>query len=199
MRSGECGVRNDRVFQCKVTLRGSKPPIWRRFQVPDDVTLEHFHFALQIVMGWSNSHLHEFMIGDESYGEPHPDYDGEVQDERKITLRRVASSEGARFLYIYDYGDNWQHIVQVEKILRRDPEMRYPVCLAGKRACPPEDCGGIWGYMDLLEIIGNPKHKEYRGMMEWLGGEFDPEKFSLDGVNNRLADFPPEWIVDPDD
>lgn len=180
---------SDRVFQCKVTLRGSKPPIWRRFQIASDVTLEDLHFAVQSVMGWSNGHLHEFRIGDESYGEPHPEYGGEMLDERKVTLQRIANVERAHFLYIYDFGDNWQHIVQVEKILPQDPEMRYPVCLAGKRACPPEDCGGIWGYMGLPEIISNPKHKEYDAMMEWLGDEFDPEEFDLDRMNAQLAHF----------
>ena len=181
---------NEMVYQLKGTLKESKPPIWRRFQVSGDITLHRLHLILQDVMGWTNSHLYRFDIGGIQYSIPDPVEDAfnelHFVDSRRTKLSKVAPREKSRFTYEYDFGDSWEHQIQVEKILPVDTGARYPVCLVGKRACPPEDCGGIWGYDELLEVIRDPTHEEYESMMEWLGGLFDPEEFDIDRVNRLL-------------
>jgi hypothetical protein len=180
------------VYQIKVTLRDSKPPIWRRLLVPGEVRLSQLHKILQVAMGWQNSHLHQFVAGerrgDETfYGVPDPDFnDLEVKDERRVRLRDIAPEAGAKFFYEYDFGDGWEHVLLVEKILPPDPSVRYPVCVKGKRACPPEDCGGVWGYADLLEALADPKHEQHQELRDWIGDDFDPEAFDLDSVNRQL-------------
>lgn len=179
------------IYQIKVTLKHSDPPIWRRIQVSSNTTLHKFHRILQVVMGWYDSHLHQFIIRGTYYTDP-DSYDdwGEVENknERPVKLSQVSGMK-TRFIYEYDFGDGWEHEILIEKILPPQKGMRYPVCLAGKRACPPEDCGGIWGYADLLEAIQNPKHPEHKEMLEWVGGKFDPEAFDLDRINRQLKDF----------
>jgi hypothetical protein len=173
------------IYQLKVTLRGSRPPIWRRLQVPGDITLQGLHRIIQVAMGWSGYHLHQFIIGESYYGEPHPDYGFEMKDEKKVKLSDVAS-QGDRFAYEYDFGDSWEHVILVEKILRLEPGMDYPRLLKGKRACPPEDVGGVWGYEEFLEAIRDPGHREHREMLEWVGGEFDPEGLDKGEINQAL-------------
>jgi hypothetical protein len=175
------------IYQIKVTLNGSKPPIWRRIQVPGNYTLAQMHAVLQVVMGWTNSHLHAFTVGGISFGHPDPELD--FEDERKVRLSQLVPEEKARFLYEYDFGDNWEHVLEVEKILPPEPGAQYPVCLAGKRAGPPEDCGGVWGYADFLEAIRDPEHPEHEEMREWVGGEFDPEAFDREAINRELGRF----------
>jgi len=172
------------VYQLKVTLKNSKPPIWRRIQVNSDINLYRLHQNLQVMMGWTDSHLHQFIVHGEYYGTPDPDF--EVTNEKSIKLDRVVSEAGDKFFYEYDFGDSWEHSILVEKILQPETGVNYPICLDGKRACPPEDCGGIWGYGDLLEAIQDPAHPEHEEMLEWLGGRFDPEEFDVDMVNQRL-------------
>jgi hypothetical protein len=174
------------VYQLKVTLMDSKPPIWRRIQVSSDITLYTLHQIIQEAMGWTDSHLHQFIIGGKYYGEPNPDYGFEMADESRVKLNRVVKGEKAKFRYEYDFGDNWQHQIVVEKILTPEAGVHYPRCLTGKRNCPPEDCGGVWGYADFLEAIQNPEHPEHDELLEWVGGEFDPEAFDLDEVNQAL-------------
>jgi Plasmid pRiA4b ORF-3-like protein len=173
------------VYQLKITLRDIKPPVWRRVQV-QDCSLAKLHGIIQTCMGWSNSHLHAFEIGGEQYGEPDPDGMMETQDERKVKLRQVVAQGYKKFSYTYDFGDNWDHTIQVEKVLDAEPGARYPRCIAGQRACPPEDCGGPWGYGDLLDAIQNPDHERHEELLEWVGGEFDPEKFDIEEVNEDL-------------
>ncbi len=175
------------IYQLKVTLKGSKPPIWRRIQVPADTKLSQLHWMLQDVMGWMNSHMHQFRVGQTYYGEPSPDYDFEVEDERKITLSQAAPGAKKKIVYDYDFGDDWEHEILVEKVLEPEPGVRYPICIAGKRACPPEDCGGVWGYAEFLEAIRDPKHPEHEDMLEWVGGAFDAEEFDLDFINEELG------------
>jgi hypothetical protein len=174
------------IYQLKVTLDESKPPIWRRILVPGDVTLEKLHYIIQVAMGWTNSHLHQFMVGQTYYGEPHPDYGFEMKNERRARLNQIASREGSRFRYEYDLGDSWLHDLLVEKILEPEPGQWYPVCIEGKRACPPEDVGGVWVYAGFLEAIGDPDHPEHEDYLEWIGGEFDPEEFDLEETNEML-------------
>ena len=174
------------VYQFKVTLRDSKPPIWRRIQVRSDTTLYKLHQTLQVVMGWSDYHLHQFVIHGVYYGTPDPEFDYEVKNEKRVKLNQVISGEKEKFVYEYDFGDSWNHMILLEKILPLDQEVAYPICPAGKRACPPEDCGGIWGYYDFLEAIQDPKHPEHDEMLEWVGGSFDPEEFDLDAINEEV-------------
>ena len=182
----------DQVYQFKITLRGAKPPIWRRIQVPETYTFYDLHVAIQDAMGWDDYHMHEFELVNPSTGQNIwigiPDeifgYDSgrEILAGWKQKISQWLSLENKSAEYTYDFGDNWEHIIKLEKILPRKDSVKYPVCTAGKLACPPEDCGGIWGYADFLEIIGDPDNEEYEEMMEWAGDEFDPEHFSPNEV-----------------
>ena len=175
------------IHQLKVTLAGIRPPIWRRLRVPSDVTLATLHGILQTAMGWEGSHLHRFRIGGTAYGDRGVLGDVVDRSERTARLDHVASSTKSKLAYDYDFGDGWEHGIVVEAVLPPEPGVPYPVCVAGKRACPPEDCGGAWGYGELLEVLRSPEHAEHASMVEWLGGPFDPEAFDLDEVNRRLA------------
>ena len=177
------------VYQIKVVLLETEPPIWRRFLVPSSVTLHRLHLILQDVMGWSNYHLYRFQIGREDYGEPHPDNEFNelyFKNSRRTKLGQIVTKKRDVFQYEYDFGDSWQHMLLVEDILGYQPDMRYPVCLAGERACPPEDCGGPYGYAELLETISDPEHEDHQDMLTWLGGNFDPNSFDIEIVNLKL-------------
>ncbi len=178
---------NVSIYQIKVTLRDSKPPIWRRILVRSDITLGELHHILQAVMGWWDYHLHQFIVGRTYYGVPHPDYADfmDMCDESDVRLNQIADA-GAKFVYEYDFGDSWEHILLVEKVLPLEPDQQYPVCIKGKRACPPEDVGGVWGYYGFLEAIQDPDHPEHEDYLEWIGEDFDPEAFDLDAVNAAL-------------
>lgn len=177
------------VYQLKVTLRDSKPPIWRRIQVTSDTNLHKLHRILQAVMGWSDYHLHQFIVHGVYYGTPDPDFGLEVKNEKKVKLSQVVSSVKGKFIYEYDFGDSWEHVILLEKILLPEAGVYYPICVKGKRACPPEDCGGIWEYYNLLQIIEDADHPEHDEMLEWVGGSFDPEVFDLDAVNQELKNI----------
>ena len=174
------------VYQIKVTLQGSRPPIWRRMQVISDTTLAQLHRLLQCVMGWEDAHLYQFVVSGIRYGDPRLLGELDAEDARTVPLATLGLREKVKFFYEYDFGDNWEHELLVEKILPRDEGKRYPVCLTGKRACPPEDCGGIWGYTSFLEAIRDPEHPEHDEMLEWVRGEFDPDIFDQDEVNREL-------------
>ena len=182
------------VYQIKVTLKGSKPPIWRRMQITSDTTLVQFHRIVQCVMGWEGSHLYQFVIGGIAYGDPGMVGEWDIEDARTVTLAALVRGEKSKFLYEYDFGDSWEHELLVEKILPLDEGQRYPVCLTGKRACPPEDCGGVWGYASFLDALHDPKHPEHEEMREWIGDEFDPEVFALDEVNVALQRLTPSEV-----
>ena len=180
------------TYQLKISLEGTKPPIWRRLLVTSDIKLDVLHLALQITMGWTNSHLHQFISRDRKfYGIKDDDFamDGfEMQDESTVRLSALLKTEKDSLIYEYDFGDSWTHKVTLEKILDFDPEKKLPYCVIGKRACPPEDCGGIWGYADLLTLLENPEHEEYEEMLEWLGGEFDPAYLDRREINQLLLE-----------
>lgn len=173
------------IYQIKVTLLDSKPPIWRRLLVPADLTLARLHDVLQIAMGWQDCHLHEFAIGRERFGIPDAEME-DVRNERTVRLSSVLGRAGAKAAYTYDFGDGWEHDIVVEKVLAPEPGHPYPACVAGKNCCPPEDCGGIGGYYDFLEAIGDPDHPEHEDLREWIGGDFDPKAFSVEKVNGWL-------------
>lgn len=186
------------IYQIKVTLDNIRPPIWRRIQVPDNYTLGKLHDFLQIVMGWQNYHLHQFIIDEEAYSDPAVDEYGELDtlNETKFTLSKVIQAKGQKFKYEYDFGDSWVHTLVLEEILPAEPGVNYPLCLKGKRACPPEDVGGPWGYADFLETIHDPSKEDHDTLLEWAGGEFDPEAFNLEEINARLQH--PEIDSSPD-
>ena len=137
-------------------------------------------------MGWSNSHLHMFQVGKQRFGPKTPDWD-RIQDERQVILQDIAPKAGSKFFYEYDMGDSWMHQVRVEKITRLESGFQKLKCLAGERACPPEDCGGTGGYEDLLAALRDPKHEQHDEMVEWVGEDFDPEAFDLAQVNKALG------------
>src|SRR4051794_24697397 len=176
----------NQIYQLKITLRDSKPPIWRRVEVPDTVTLAQLHQIIQASMGWYDSHLHQFTVGRIHYGVPDPDDFEEVRDERRVRLNQILTEPKQKLVYEYDFGDGWEHVMLLEKVLAPEQGTEYPRCIAGKRACPPEDVGGVWGYASFLEIMRDPKHPEHAEMLEWVGGEFDPEEFDLAVVNQAL-------------
>lgn len=174
------------IYQLKVTLNGSKPPIWRRLLVPASLNLGDLHQIIQVAMGWTDSHLHQFFVGEKMYSVPHPDMD-DTLDEETARLAKLIPGETFKFRYEYDFGDSWMHTIAVEKVLDPEPGKAYPICLKGKGNCPPEDCGGIWGFADFLDAMADPKHPEHETLKEWSGGEYDPDAFDLAEVNRVLT------------
>ncbi|WP_367364120.1 plasmid pRiA4b ORF-3 family protein [Candidatus Tisiphia endosymbiont of Nedyus quadrimaculatus] len=171
------------IYQFKITLKYTKPKIWRRIQVLEKYSFEDLHFAIQNCMGWENYHLHQFEIINPKTGQKDlismPDDEGfcDVILEDKAKIAKYFLSPKDKAIYEYDFGDGWKHEIVLEEILPAVVGATYPQCLAGKMACPPEDCGGVGGYEYLLEIIANPNHEEYEERIEWLGDDFNPEEF----------------------
>lgn len=176
------------TYQIKISLIGSKPPIWRQLLVPSDILLPHLHEVIQTAMGWYNSHLHQFAIGGKFYGLLFDDdWDSDTIDYSEYKLDFFLKKEKDKLVYEYDFGDSWRHDIVLQKILPFDAKQKLPFCIKGKNNCPPEDCGGVWGYADMLEILKDPKHEEYKNYREWLDDGFDPEHFDVDKVNSRLS------------
>ncbi len=180
---------NAPIYRLKITLCGIRPPIWRRVEVPADVRLDHLHLMFQAAMGWENSHLHSFSIGGRDFGMIHDDFDTALENEAKFRLQQLIPNEQAKFEYVYDFGDNWEHDVVVEKIGPLEPGVKYPRCIDGARACPPEDVGSIWGYENFLQALRDPKHEEHEHFVEWIGGKFDAEAFDVAKTDARLKKF----------
>lgn len=179
-----------KILQLKISLQGIKPPIWRRFTVKDSISFDKLHRVIQEVMGWEGYHLFEFDQGGLSIGTPDEGYSDEIQDAKKIKICQFLNAEGQRMPYTYDFGDCWEHTILVEKILKDQDTEEHPICIAGKRASPPEDSGGAWGYEEMLEIQKDKSHPEYEErIVDWLGENFDPEEFDIEGINKRLAMF----------
>jgi hypothetical protein len=179
------------VFQLKVTLLGTMPPIWRRLLVPANLTLAQLHNVLQDAMGWQDCHMHEFCAGHRRFGQPDPEDRlmgmPPVENERTVHLSDVLSRVRAKVIYAYDFGDSWEHSIVLEKRLPADPGSTYPVCTGGERACPPEDCGGIPGFCDLLDALADPAHERHEELLDWLEDDYDPDAFSIDDVNRMLT------------
>jgi hypothetical protein len=186
------------VYQFKITLQESHPPIWRRVQV-QDCTLDKLHEHIQTAMGWTNSHLHHFKIGEQLYGDPDLMQENfEDMDYKDSTSTRISDilpkrARRFRFQYEYDFGDSWYHEVLFEGVVQADPKVKYPLCVEGERACPPEDCGGIWGYPDFVEAIQNPDHEQHEELLEWVGGSFDPEEFNPAKATKAMRKGLPDW------
>lgn len=172
------------IYQLKITLQYILPPVWRRVEVPADIKLDKLHDVIQVAMGWTDSHMHAFYVDGESYGRAGPALP-DMRDERKVRLDDLVR-KGDRLMYEYDFGDGWMHEIRVEKVLPAETGVRLPRCLAGERACPPDDCGGPPGYQNMLEILADPKDPEHEEMLEWAGEDFDPEAFDLDAVDKAL-------------
>jgi Plasmid pRiA4b ORF-3-like protein len=188
-RPRRAGLPAGNVYQLKITLRGVvKPPVWRRIAVPAALPLDLLHEVIQQAMGWEDEHMHVFSTPRREYGIRDPEL-GHA-DERKVTVAEVLASPGATMGYTYDFGDDWEHDIVLEKVLPPGPAVGLS-CLAGKGACPPEDCGGAWGYASLKEALADPDHEEHEDLLDWLGldsaADFDPAQFSLDEVNARLS------------
>ena len=181
------------TYQLRVVLKGTKPPIWRRFLVSPSMRLSRLHDALQVVMGWDDCHLHMFVKGGQRFMLPNPWMDDmslygrpRFLDERKYRVDRLLTREKDWIEYQYDFGDSWYHRITLQKILPRDPAVRLPVCISGKRRCPPEDCGGIWRFYETLAILADPDHEEHDQIAEWMDPDFDPEAFGVEDVNEML-------------
>lgn len=175
-------------YQLYVVLQDIEPLIWRRIQVPGNVSLYRLNLIIQKSMGWTNSHLNQFIINATTYGLKlgFDDYEDDIKNEKAFKLYKVIAEENAKFNYIYDLGDSWEHEVIVEKIMPPTPVVQYPVCIDGRRACPPEDCGGTSGYQEFIEAVCDPSHPEHQAMIDWLGFKFDPMAFDLESVNMKL-------------
>lgn len=182
--------KTSQIYQFKIMLEGIKPAIWRRIQVPETYTFWDLHVAIQDSMGWLDYHLHQFKITNSRTNEK--DIIGIPDDEWEdavptlsgweIPISSYFSLQTKNADYEYDFGDGWQHKITLEAILSLDPNHKYPTCIAGENACPPEDCGGIWGYENLLKVIKSPNHEEYESMMQWLGDNFNPTEFNPTSV-----------------
>jgi len=188
---------SERLYQFKITLKDFRPSIWRRIQVKN-CTLDKLHERIQTSMGWTNSHLHQFEINGERYGDPvllDDGYDDFYCVDTIVTkISEIVPKDGSRFgfIYQYDFGDNWEHEVVFEGCLRADPGQRYPLCLEGERSCPPEDVGGVWGYKEYLEALADPNHEQHQEFLDWRG-PFDPEEFDAVETTKRMKRGLPDW------
>lgn len=178
------------IFQFKISLKYITPQIWRRILVPVSYSFWDLHVAIQDSMGWFDYHLHEFVIINPKTGKkdrigiPDDEYDdADIIPDFERAIKDYFTPENSEAEYIYDFGDGWQHKVKLEKTLPYHADKKYPICIGGKRACPPEDCGGPWGYLNLLEALKNPVHENHEEMVEWIGGEFDSEFFDAKSVH----------------
>jgi hypothetical protein len=189
VRALRVGVKNEgvprQVYQLRITLDGVTPEVWRRVLVPGGYTLDRLHRVIQHAMGWWDYHLHSFEIHGVLYGEPDPHDDLRVRDELDARLDDVVRS-GDLFRYTYDYGDWWEHLLHVEAVWPAEPDERYPVCLEGERACPPEDVGGVYGYRRLVRALRDPEHPEHDEMRAWLGRGLNAEVFVPELVTTLL-------------
>jgi hypothetical protein len=186
------------IYQFKITLLDVKPAVWRRMQVTDG-TLDELHARIQTAMGWTNSHLHQFEIRGRRYGDPELLDDGwgdaEFIDSTSVQLSQLLARKRKpfRFYYEYDFGDGWRHEVVYEGAVPAEPRVKYPRCVEGAGACPPEDVGGPWGYAEFLEAIGDPKHERHADLLEWFVGPFDAERFDASATTQAMRGGLPDW------
>jgi hypothetical protein len=183
--------KSESIYQIKIKLLSFKPWIWRRVLISGGSSLRDLHHIIQAVMPWDGGHLHQFIIEEDNYGpstaEIGCDWGEEVLNEKKFTLDKLNLPSKYKFRYEYDFGDDWVHEITIEKIIAQYPAQFYPFCVAGENAAPPDDCGGVWGYAELLEILKDPKNPEYKNRIRWLGEKFDPTKFEVDKANQYLS------------
>ena len=178
-------------WQLRIELLDVSPRVWRRLLVPSNIKLPALHLVFQAALGWTNSHLHEFNIGNVRYAEPNPDWEDELQqrDERRVALDAALGRGSRCFDYVYDFGDHWHHVVLVEDYFV-PPQAEFRIrCTAGENACPPEDVGGAPGYAEFPAAIADPRHEEHESYLEWCSGHFDPARFELEAVNRALGEI----------
>lgn len=176
------------IARLRIDLAEVTPRVRRRIEVPLALTLHDLHTAIQIAMGWTDSHLYEFRAGKAVYGVPDPDWElggTRILSARRTRLAEVLAGDRKTFTYVYDFGDDWQHKVRVEAMTVGDPAVLYPRLVDGEGRCPPEDVGGPWGYADFLEAIGDPAHEQHAELLEWCGGSFDPT--DIDEADTRVV------------
>ncbi|MBN2379862.1 plasmid pRiA4b ORF-3 family protein [candidate division WOR-3 bacterium] len=197
-------MKSEQIYQFKITLKDVKPSVWRQVLIPANSTFWELHVAIQDAMGWNDTHLHEFKVKDPGSGGMHriglPDNENEAGRETlpgwSVRIDQYFISVGTSANYWYDFGDDWMHIIKLEKILPREKGSSYPVCIGGERACPPEDCGGPWGYAELLEAISDENHERHDDILEWLGGGFDPEAFDPKAVSFTDAEERLKFVLE---
>ena len=176
-----------KLYELRVELEDIEPLIWRRILVPGSIKLPKLHDLLQLVMGWSDSHMHSFEVGQKTFSLAHEEMeDLNILDEQKYTLGRVLGESVREFIYEYDFGDSWRHRIKVKPVPQPNTDWFYPLCIAGERAAPPDDVGGVGGYLEFLSAIQDPKHAEHENMLTRIGGAFDPEGFDLNAINRAL-------------
>lgn len=192
--------KQEKILQLAVELADTDPRVWRRLLVPASYSLGELHEVIQAVMPWTDAHCHLFRVGKRRFGEP-DDETPSVKDEESVTLSDIFRGACRQVVYLYDFGDSWQHMVTLEKRRRPDPETEYPVCLAGENASPPDDSGGPMGYSAKLAILRDPSHPEYERILEWMGEDFDPCRFDVAQANDALRYDPstPEADEQPED
>jgi hypothetical protein len=177
------------ILQFKITLRDIKPPVWRKFQVDDSITFRDLHLIIQVVMGWTNTHLYQFVYERENYiGNPEFLERSDTADDKDLKLSEIFDEPGIKMMYEYDFGDMWEHELLLEKITGKAKDKFDPVCLDGAMCCPPEDIGGPPGYAERLKILKNKKHPEHREIKEWIG-DYNPADFDLDAINEGLKAY----------
>lgn len=193
------------VHHLRIALKGIRPSIWREVFVPSDIRLDRLHQVIQIAMGWEDCHLHEFssgargLVGELRFGPSPPragfaaDIGPRVRDEKKAALGDLAPTQGSKFRYWYDFGDDWFHDISVKAIGEAKPGTPVPLCIKAAGACPPEDCGGPYGYMHMLDVLADPGHEEYAALRQWIGREFDPAGYDIAAVNEQLAKVAMHW------
>ena len=180
------------IYELKVTLRDSRPPIWRRLRVRNDITLAKLHDLVQDVMGWEDCHMHLFVAGGKNYGANNPEFP-QWENEQTVSLAQVLRKPKDSLVYEYDFGDGWEHTIVLEQQLEATPGGTYPYVVDGKRACPPEDCGGVGGYRQLLAVLADPKHPQHAEMREWADELFDPDAFNADAFNRQIHGD--DWVT----
>jgi hypothetical protein len=184
-------MSDDAVVRLKITLAGTEPPIWRRVEVPAEMTLKDLHGVSQVAMGWDNAHPYQFYVGRETIAGPGMSGGGfdmpRAIGAGRVRLNELTARGVKRFAYEYDMGDSWEHRIQIEKVLPADPTASYPRLVDGARQCPPEDVGGVPGFYGFLEAILDPEHPDHEDRLDWYGGAFDPADFDCDRVQKALA------------
>ncbi len=183
-------TRSDRILELKVTLSDILPPIYRKIQVPDFYTLHQLHHLIQLAFEWENTHLYSFFDKDREISVFEDDFsEKQPENAKEITLKEILKNQKDRLMYLYDFGDNWEHTIVLEKISDVDTAKRYPVCISGQRNAPPEDVGGIFGFEDFLEAINDMEHPQHDDFIDWYGRFFDEMAFSRSKINTRLNSY----------
>lgn len=186
----------------RIRLLRVNPKVTRDLLVPSNLGLDRLHQVLQVAMGWENAHQHEYIVGTlrngRRFGTQAPPslfgFDGpRTQSEKRFTLQQIAPTKGSKFLYWYDFGDDWHHEIAVKNVGVLQADFETPHCIDGAGACPPEDCGGQPGYANLLEALSDPNHEDHEELLDWIGGKFDPAAFDIDAVNDALALLIKRW------